>query len=150
VADSERIAEIRCLSRPEQLQVVRQRLRGVLGDCGCAQELINLIVLAINEAVMNIMQHAYKGKPSGEIVLEIRRVDNELVFLLIDHADPVDVAGIKSRCLDDVRPGGLGVHIINTIMDKVTFLKCPEGTGNQLELRKKMPMPGVGENGTGG
>ena len=87
---------------------------------------------------MNIIQHAYGEKHKGEIILEIIDVQGELVFRLTDFAETVDKSCIKSRDLNDIRPGGLGVHIINEVMDKIEFLDPPDGVGNVLEMKKKL------------
>jgi len=62
------------------------------------------VVSAVDEACQNIIRHGYGG--NGEIVLEIRRNGpRQLEVQLIDFAPPVDLAKIRPRCLDDVRPG---------------------------------------------
>ena len=56
----------------------------------------------------------------------------------MDFAAPVDESALKGRDLDDIRPGGLGVHLIRTIMDEVQFVTPPAGVGNLLQLRKRL------------
>lgn len=131
------ITELRFKARADQLSGVRRRLREAAGDCGCDPQSLDCIVLAVNEACMNIIQHAYGGDCAQEIILRVFQDDDELVIRLIDFAEPVDECNIKSRDLDHVRPGGIGVHLIRQVMDSVSFLECPEGVGNMLELRKK-------------
>ena len=41
----------------------------------------------------------------------------------------------RGRELDDVRPGGLGVHLIETAMDEVEYSQ-PDGGGMEIRLRK--------------
>jgi len=75
---------------------------------------------------MNIIQHAYGCKDGlaaeGEIIVEVLRNGDEWTFRLTDFAQPVDKTKVCSRDLDDIRPGGLGVHFIHEIMDEVKFL----------------------------
>ena len=87
---------------------------------------------------MNVIQHAYKGDESGEIILEILNNDSQLIFKLLDYAKPVDLECVKSRELDDIRPGGLGVHFIKEIMDYYEMGHLAQETGNYLELRKNI------------
>lgn len=96
-------------------------------------------VLAVNEACMNIIQHAYKPTEAGEIILEIYKNDEEILFRLTDFAQPVDVCTIKGRNWDDIRPGGLGVHFMCEGMDEIKYRHLPGGTGNILEMKKKLP-----------
>jgi sigma-B regulation protein RsbU (phosphoserine phosphatase) len=96
------------------------------------------MVLAIDEASSNVIKHGYGLKNSGDIILEIFYSRGELVFRLTDFAKPVNRAACRSRELDDLRPGGLGVHLIREVMDNYEFLDPPEGVGNVLEMRKRI------------
>ena len=87
---------------------------------------------------MNVIQHAYKGNDSGEIVLQILNNKSQIVFRLMDFAEPIDLDSVKPRRLDEVRPGGLGVHFIREIMDDCEMGHLEKGTGNYLEMRKKI------------
>lgn len=136
--ESNHLAEIRFTSRPEELANLRKEVRKVLEKHGCNHDTIKNVVLGLNEACMNIIQHAYGEKHKGEIILEIIEVQGELIFRLTDFAETVDKSCIKSRDLSDIRPGGLGVHIINEVMDKTEFLDPPDGVGNVLEMKKKL------------
>lgn len=137
MSTGQQVAELSFEARADQLREVRRRVREVAEGCGCDPESLDCIVLAVNEACMNIIQHAYGGDCSEKIMLRVVSDGDELVFRIIDFAEPVDECDIKSRDLDELRPGGIGVHLIHQVMDSVAFLECPEGVGNILELRKK-------------
>lgn len=134
----ERLTEIRFSSRTDQLKHVRDEVRCIAAGQGCPQEDIESMVLAVNEACMNIIQHAYGFDDEGDIILEILKNNDQLIFRLTDFAKPVDERSIKSRPLDDIRPGGLGVHLINEVMDEVAFIDCPGKSGNVLEMKKNI------------
>jgi anti-sigma regulatory factor (Ser/Thr protein kinase) len=57
--------------------------------------------------------------------------------MIEDEAEQVDPCTIKSRCLDEVRPGGLGVHIIREVMDEVAYECRSGGVGMRLTMVKK-------------
>jgi phosphoserine phosphatase RsbU/P len=135
---TKKLAEIRFKSRPEALQQVRNLVRRTTMRQGCIPELVDLFVLAIDEACANVIRHGYGRGYTGDIILEILYSQGELIFRLIDFAKPVDMATIKSRDLNDIRPGGLGVHLIKKIMDNYTFLDTPKEVGNILEMRKRI------------
>lgn len=61
-------------------------------------------------------------------------------IVLEDEARQVEVCNIKSRDLEDVRPGGLGVHIIKQVMDDVVYEKR-DGLGMRLTMIKKVSPP---------
>ena len=142
VSDSEEkgevLASLRFPARAEQLKIVRAQVLDAARCCGCDDAVARDIVIAVDEACQNIVRHAYKGIDDGEAILECRRVDDNFVVSLRDFAKTVDPASIKSRDLDDLRPGGLGVHFIHQVMDVVTYMPPPTGQGNLLRMTKKI------------
>lgn len=136
--DVRRISVLRFPARSYQLREIRCIVESAMRQLGCEEEEINAIVLAINEACMNIIQHAYGENHGGEIILEIFKGASEVLFRITDFAKPVDSCLIKSRSLAEIRPGGLGVHIIQEVMDSVEFKLPDNGIGNILEMRKKI------------
>jgi len=86
---------------------------------------------------MNIIQHGYQNNREGEIILEIISGDRELIFRITDHAPCIDTHQLVSRPLDDIRPGGLGIHFIKCVMDGIEYKAGDNNIGNILELRKK-------------
>ncbi|GMR16934.1 MAG: hypothetical protein BMS9Abin31_1334 [Gammaproteobacteria bacterium] len=128
----------------DTLQDIRASVRQACEKQAATTEQIENIVLAINEACMNIIQHAYENEPDKDIILEIfsSKSDKkkEMIFQLTDHADCIDQLKIKSRDLNDISPGGLGVHMIQELMDHVCYIQTDtesqSKSGNTLELRK--------------
>lgn len=59
-----------------------------------------------------------------------------LRIVIDDEAKQVDPSVIKSRDLDEVRPGGLGVHIIKAVMDEVKYERRSP-IGMRLSMVKK-------------
>ena len=129
---------LRFLSDPKKLRMVREKVQEITEEIGCSKKLISDLVIAINEACMNIMQHAYKGDKSGEILLEIQKERGDLQVVLTDFADPVDPKKIRPRDLEDVKPGGLGTFFIQEIMDDCTYGNLDNSAGNYLKMRKKI------------
>lgn len=138
MTEHEKLIEIRFSSRTDQLKHIRDAVRSIAEGQDCRQEDIESMVLAVNEACMNVIQHAYGFNGEGDIVLEILKNGDQLIFRLTDFAKPVDEGSIKSRPLDDIRPGGLGVHLINEVMDEVAFVDRPGEAGNTLEMKKSI------------
>lgn len=122
---------------PETLADIRSAVARVSTQLGCPPHMAQDMVLAVDEACQNIIRHAYKGG-AGDIVLHLDREADLLVIRLMDFAPPVEVAKIRPRALDDVRPGGLGTHFIRSVMDQVDFLPPPAGIGNLLQMVKRI------------
>ncbi len=123
-------------SRPSRLKLLRCVIRDAVDIAGLDTETADAVVLAVNEACMNIMQHGYAMNPDGRIDVKISREPGALVFQLRDYAECVDAGKVCSRDLDDIRPGGLGLHLIGCLMDESGFLEAPPGGGNLFQMKK--------------
>ena len=56
---------------------------------------------------------------------------------IVDYGEFVDPAQMKGRDLEDVKPGGLGLHFIHSVMDHVEYRKNRWG-GTTLVMRKRI------------
>jgi sigma-B regulation protein RsbU (phosphoserine phosphatase) len=134
--NSEFIAELRVPARPERLRLVRALVSRAARSVGCDGVLGEKLVIAVNEACMNVIQHAYGGSNEGELSLEIYGSDTTLFFRLTDRAAYVELESVRSRDLENIRPGGLGVHFIREIMDECEMGHLEGDRGNYLEMVK--------------
>lgn len=130
-----RLERIHLLSRADALQPVRHLLRELISKYAFNKKSINNIIIAINEACMNVIQHAYHNQEGDEIIIELYKKDESLLVRILDFAEIADLTLIKSRDLNDVRPGGLGVHLIKQLMDKVEYKNMQDDSVNVLEMQ---------------
>ena len=133
-----RLLALRVPAQPDQLTVIRKAVREQAEACGCSEQCVGDIVMAVDEACKNIIRHAYDGRPEDAIEIEVLRREGELIICLRDFAPPVDPGKIKPRNLDDVKPGGLGTHLIREVMDEMEFIPPPSGAGNLLRMVKRI------------
>jgi anti-sigma regulatory factor (Ser/Thr protein kinase) len=127
-------------STPAHLPVVRAALDRLCELLGMNEEWRGGTVLAVDEALTNIIRHAYHGAAGNPIELRLSRVSSgdegdRLAIRIRDWGECVDLDRIKSRDLADVRPGGLGVHIMTNCMDTVTYAHA-EGGGTVLTMTR--------------
>lgn len=126
-------------SCPEHLPVVRSAVERVCQWVGFAESQTGKVVLSTDEALTNIIRHAYKGCRGQPIQVElVPLIDGTrtgIRIVLRDRGETVDADRIRSRDLDDVRPGGLGVHIIQQCMDEVAYTPA-DGGGTVLTMIK--------------
>ncbi|MBG83730.1 MAG: hypothetical protein CMJ40_04185 [Phycisphaerae bacterium] len=124
-------------SRPVYLGVIRRMLDSLCERMGLDPHQSARICLAVDEAICNVIRHGYDNSPDGRITLTLTRIekaDPELLIEVLDRAKHADLDKIRSRNLDEIRPGGLGVHIINEIMESVEY-NHREGGGMRLTMR---------------
>ncbi len=134
--------ELHFPSDPRLLQIVRSVVGQTAALTGFDEDDVQFIILAVDEACANVIRHAYGGRTDGDIVLSCSTKDNRVEFRLRDQGKAAEKARMRSRSLDDVRPGGLGLHLIQSIMDEVRY-DAGSG-GNELFLAKSLrPRPRV-------
>lgn len=123
---------------------VRHSARSFLKKCDFDESSIELLVLGLDEACTNIIRHAY-GHDEKPVRLEMERLRDRVRFVLRDYGRSCDPKCIRSRALEDVRPGGVGVYIIQQVFDYVKYE--PRRRGTRLVLEKKFTAPEVLSNG---
>lgn len=103
---------------------------------GVATQRLDAVVLAVEEALTNICHYAY-GEGAGEIEIHCAQASpSRLCIELIDTGAPFNILALPPPDLTsdiEQRPvGGLGIHLIRTMMDEVAYRR--EGPRNILQL----------------
>ena len=112
-------------SRTEFLVVVRDASRCMAEVAGFRRTAAEQIALAVDEAATNVIEHAYGG--ATDRVVEVRYEDRgkDLKVDVVDNGATIDPKAMPRVDIDkyvsERRKGGLGVHLMSTIMDSVTF-----------------------------
>lgn len=118
------------------LPVVRGAVGPLASAMGWDESDCLAITLALDEALANIIRHAYHNCADGLIELECRESVNGLEITLLDHGDPPDGTKICARAMTCDQPGGLGTHIIKEVMDTVSYQATP--AGNRFMATKRL------------
>ena len=120
------------------LATLRAAVRDYCAGLACPHELSEQLVLAINEAGMNIIKHGYAGATGQSFTLRLRCDDDVLTADLLDNGQPACDADLRPRKLDEIRPGGLGVHFMRELLDSMAYVQAPQGFTNCLQLKKRI------------
>jgi anti-sigma regulatory factor (Ser/Thr protein kinase) len=132
--------EIRIDSDPQFLCVVRSAVEKAAATFGLPQSDCDRLVLAVDEALTNIIRHGYGGRSDQPIWITLSPVHNNgapgVEVVIDDETRDVDLQSIKARSLDQVRPGGLGVSIIQQSVDECAYQCRADSQGIRLTLRK--------------
>jgi|GEM_PF-455777 len=83
--------------------------------------------LSVNEAVANIIKHAYGGEPGHPISIDAQRSDGRIVFSLFHKGKAFDPDTAPPPLFDGSRDSGYGLYIINQNMDQVTYTQEHKG-----------------------
>ena len=133
--------ELNMRANPDYLCVARTAVRQVAQSIGLKEESIEPITLAVVEALTNVIRHSYGGLCDKPIILKLSRIhycdqDKTAMEVLIrDFGEQVNPESIRGRDLDEIRPGGVGVHIMKSVMDEVEYTPN-EDCGMQLRMVK--------------
>lgn len=130
--------ELEFASHPGNLCLMRDFVRDFLQPVELPSIEKDLIVLGLDEACTNVIRHAYAHEPGKPMHLVCERHADHLLFRLRDFGAQCEVARIKGRALEDVQPGGLGIHLIRRAFTTVSYDLQTEGT--ELVLRKDLPV----------
>jgi anti-sigma regulatory factor (Ser/Thr protein kinase) len=114
-------------SRPCCLPIVRATVGQLAAMVGWNEAESRAITLAVDEALANVIRHAYHGRTDERIELHCHAREGELRFRLRDTGDPPDPAMICAREVGCDKIGGLGTHIIRDVMDTVSYETGQEG-----------------------
>ena len=126
---SELLLHLRLDSNPEALCLVRGTVERAAEVTHFPENQTRAIVRAVDEALANVIRHAYQGKKGMPIEVSCNRLWKDrntkvlegIEIVLSDSGVAGDPAAFRGRPLDDIRPGGLGLHFIKQSMDVVEF-----------------------------
>ncbi len=136
--------DIRIPGHPKMMKLVRSTIGQACEMVGFNARDSHAIVLAVDEGCTNIIRHCYQDCCDEDIVIRIRLYKNRIEILLRDFGEEIDVEKLRDcvearrRELEEqgpVRPGGLGVMLIHSIMDRVQY-KSGRKYGTVLKLVK--------------
>ena len=123
---------------PRLMGAVRGFVSRLCRVAGFDESACHSITLAVDEACTNIIKHSYNNDYAGRIDMKVALMDRGIGIELIDYGKKVDPAKVRSRGLDELRPGGLGVFFIRKIMDEVEF-DVSNTSFTRLKLVKYLP-----------
>ncbi|NWF98324.1 MAG: ATP-binding protein [Nitrospirae bacterium] len=124
-------------SHPKFLSIVRSITSKIGEIYGINETIVNDLKLAVDEACTNIIRHAYKGDTTKKIILKYKLSPIQITVILEDNGIKADINKLKGRNLDDIKPGGLGIHFIKRVFD-VFMLDEKKKKGNRLILIKHL------------
>jgi anti-sigma regulatory factor (Ser/Thr protein kinase) len=120
-----------------QIAPTRRQIEKFAADAQFDETAVGQIGLCVNEALANVIRHAYDGAPGRPIMLtaECRPQDNgtphshdrQICVTIRDWGKGHNPADCFPQCKDPLEPGGLGMICMKELMDQVTFVPQPDG-----------------------
>jgi serine/threonine-protein kinase RsbW len=136
------LLHVKIVSDPKILCVVRDAIHTLAGTRGFSEEKARAITLAVDEALANVIRHAYGGREDKAIQISCWELPRDgaargkrgLEILLVDRGRPPANGRLRCKPVGELRPGGLGLHFMRQSMDKVVYTRV--GFSNRLRMIK--------------
>ena len=100
-------------------------VKGFCSRIGLGKSLTTSVRLALEEAVVNVMQYAYPAGERGSITILADSNHQEIRFSVIDSGfpfNPTTVMEADTTNDAELRPiGGLGIHLLRELMDSISY-----------------------------
>ena len=96
------------------------------------------VELAVNEAVVNVITHAYHDDPTGKVQVTFYMRADALEIQIRDWGLSFDVSAIQAPDLDQPHESGYGVYLIRQLMDRASY-QPKTANGNLVTLVKRIP-----------
>ena len=138
-----RLLELKTCSDPANIAEARRAVEEFALACGFDRAAGEEIGLVVNEALANIIRHAYHGATDRPIHVSAGTVDGELRITLRDWGDGVNPISLPPKPRDPTSPGGLGLICLLRLMDNVVFSPQPDGMILTLSRTKKSAKGGL-------
>ena len=126
-------------ARFEYLDEIRGYVAQEARAAGFTDKAIYSIQLAADEAASNIIEHAYAEQPEASFELACEYENDRLIMTFRDQGNSFDLSKVDKpdvkANLSKRKIGGLGVYLINKLMDEVSYKSTD--SGNVLTLIKK-------------
>ena len=108
----------------ENLKNIRNFVEEAIMDMGLDEILNNQIILAVDEICANLIIHVHQTTPQDIIVIDILYLEDGVLFEIVDTKTTYfDFSKYQKPNLEDIkiskRKGGMGLILVNTIMDEV-------------------------------
>ena len=124
----------------QEVPVLTVFISGICDDMNFDNLTKSRVNLAIEEAVVNVMNYAYAPGERGNIQLEVTAYDDVVSFVLKDKGKPFDPTAMPEVDVDEYvatrSVGGLGIHMIRNYMDKVDYQRT--NGQNVLTMKKNL------------
>ncbi len=122
--------EIKVPAKAQYVGVARLAISGLASRLGFTYDEIEDLKIASSEAITNAVQHAYKEDDDGEVVVGCALFEDKLEIMVADHGKSFDFEETKKRVgpyneqeeVQFLREGGLGLYLMETLMDEVKVL----------------------------
>lgn len=138
-----------CLEVPGKIEYRDMVLRTVSAACKLVipdvlahrpsdGEFTTHIVSAVGEAFNNVVLHGYADREAGPVQIHIENCDEWMRVMIKDVGASFDPARAPPPDLEALPESGLGIFIMRSFVDEVSYVPASAGSPNVLTLFKRL------------
>jgi serine/threonine-protein kinase RsbW len=137
----ERTFQLHVPSSTENLAMIRDFVGAIGQRAGLSPGDLVKLELAVDEACANVIEHAYGSDDTHEVKVKATLDSESVQIEITDTGRGFDPTKIEEVNLKELavkrRTGGLGLHLIRSVMDEVQYQIVP-GEKNELRMVKRL------------
>ncbi|MDQ3439355.1 MAG: ATP-binding protein [Planctomycetota bacterium] len=122
-------------SDPAHLAAARKAVEAFAVAGGLTEKASHDMGLCLNEALANVMRHAYGGRRDQPIAITASTDERELIVTVRDWGNGIDPSTIPHEPYNPLTPGGVGLICLNELLDRMVYE--PQADGMLATLVKK-------------
>ncbi|HVD10094.1 MAG TPA: ATP-binding protein [Gaiellaceae bacterium] len=115
-------------AKAEYIVLSRLALSGLARARALEPALVADLKLALTEACSNVVRHAYKEQPAGEVEVRYELDEDKLSVEVVDEGIGFDPEAAAAAAGDELDEGGLGISIIRAIVDELDIKSGDSGS----------------------
>jgi len=151
IAGADEHAGISITNRLAEIARVAALVESFGASHGVPRAVLNDLNVAVDEAVSNVVRHAYEGESERTIDIRLTVGRGRIAAEIVDDGRAFDplrrVVRAPRGALEERTVGGLGLLFIQSLMDEVRYRRA--GNTNRLTLIKRVgPAQATGKAGT--
>ena len=137
----ERTLTLTVPSATENLALIRDFVVNVGSQAGLGDDDVAKLELAVDEACANVIEHAHGHDSNKEVTVRATFDAATLRIEVVDEGEGFDPTVMPTTSVEqmvhDRRTGGLGLRVMKSLMDEVSYEIVP-GERNRLRLLKRI------------
>jgi serine/threonine-protein kinase RsbW len=134
--------QLKIKSQTDKLHLVRDFVSEAARETGFDEESVSKIALAVDEACTNIIKHAYNNAGDRRIDIAVATQNGTFEVIITHNGNSFDPQAIRTpdmrEYLSHFRRGGLGLHLMRSLMDSVEYRSLPDKR-SEVHLMKRRP-----------
>ena len=125
----------------KSLAKISEFVSRAVNEVGFDETTAYTVLVAVDEACTNIIEHAYGGEGPGEIQCSCEVSEDSVTIILRDHGKPFDPTTVPEPNfavpLEQLEFRGAGLVLIQKIVDEIDFTSTPDGENVLTMVKRK-------------